>query len=580
MGIVTDYEPIPKYSDLTRKWLLINANLVYNASNELIRWYERNFGICTPVPMDGNIYVDSSCTEPLFKTPVAPRPSSGGYNEFIAVPDRNFVYGIWFGKVSSDYDARALVVFNSDIDAVLIYNLSDSAEISVYHQTGRWPNYRTNGNYDSSSSPPVVTLAPGKYVIFYSSDEPGYDETRWWGFTDQEPIVSDTEPENYVALYDGSSYRYVYGRLKVNRIINLQNLFVAESVNGARIVIGPYSMIFRMQIRNSKNGDSINIYSHPYNLPKVPTTVRLYNIYDYDPPTGYTWAGGIYPSSIVYIEGSEYYGIISRTVKHSTDVFNPRIIVLYGTIYSTPDSSTIKGFMILGHKIMVDDAKAYGCSNNVPTPGFQIGNFADPDTFEYYNGSEWTMPNIGNGSVQCQNGVAAGAEIYDMINNNIRYHIRVVLRRRNVYGNPVAKVGSLRWDTTPPMGWNGVFSDYSGGDIPNGAYVLEIAYFIIKTDNTEPIIEVESYEDSEIFPYLLGLPYSISVSVNESGSNLEITVSTDAPDGKNVYVVDRDTGDIVSTGTVSGGTAIITIPKPSVTKHYRVYVEGDDLVLG
>ena len=576
MPVYPNYDMI--LQPIADKARLINARLVYDTSTtpeSLTRWYEDGYGICVPVDMDGNIYTDTDCTNALFASAIPPRPSSGAYTYFMLVPDKNFIYGVWLGKTTNDFDTPVLVAINKAIDAILIYNLSNN-NVTINHNTARWPNYETNGTYDSTTTPPTITLGPGQYALLYNTTKPTVDPNTPWGFTDYDPIVATTKPSNYIAIYDGSTYKYVQASVKINRIISLVVNAILEEVNGANMSIGPAGLYFRLQIRNSNNADFIAVYGAPNPAPKMPTNLRLYNIYDYDPPTGYTWAGGFYPTSVVYIESGLGPTLVVRGVKHTTKPYNPRIVMAYGILYKIVDSVTIWGKLLLAHRMIVD-ATAYGCVNDVPTPGFQIGNYTDPATFEYYDGNTWGTPNKGTGDLVCQSGYAVGAEIYDMIDNSVRYRMRLIMRRRNVYNNLNPTVGALDWGTTPPMGWNAVFVDYGGGTVPAGSYVLEIADFVITTDGSEPQLLLDTVVDDQVFPYLIGYPYSIDVQVSTTATDVTLTVTTDAPDGKTVYVVNKSTGEIVATGTVSGGQATITFPRPSQDTQYRVYIEGDDL---
>jgi hypothetical protein len=567
---------------IVEKAVLLNANLIYDTSVSppaMKGWFEPNLKLGFKTLADGQLYLDSAFTKPLFANAVPPFPSSGAYDFMLLVPLKNSVIAVWLGKTTNNYDTPVIVVINKQIEAMLIYNLSANS-IQVNHYTDVYPNYETNGSYSNG----VVTLSQGQYVLFYGATKPTVNPNAKWGFTDYEPKSTTTQPSVYIDVTNGTNHYYYESTIELNVIMRYDIGAILTDINGMKLSF--LGLWFRMLWRGSKKGHNVMYLplggglATSYTL--RPFNLTTENIYDYDPPAGTSWMEGLIADNIVYVKDNEGITIIHRMVKNTTDPINPRYTIVVGYKYVKQGTDTVKVKAISAHKTYAN-VTSYGSGNQVVNPGLGFDSYVNPATFEYFDGSTWNTATPGSNAYNYYTGYGMRAELYNPLNTAEKYKAVAILRKHKRYGTPTVKVGALKFSSYPDNGLIAIFQDYNGGTIPAGNYICFIFDVVVTTQTTYPTVTTETpTEDTDIWSYLYGYPYDISISAPSSatpGSTVTVTVSTNAPDGTKVYVVDKDTDTVLGSGTVTSGQATISFTMPSKDLKIRVYVEGADITL-
>jgi hypothetical protein len=565
---------------IAEKLTLFNANLLYDASVSPIQlkgFFEPNFKLGLKYSMDGQIYLDNGLTLGLFNSAIPPHPTSGVYTFFIFTFTKQALVGVWLGKTTNNYDTPVLVAVNKQIGALLVYNASANS-IQVIHQTSVYPNYETSGTYNNG----IVTLAQGQYALFYGSTEPTVNTSAPWGFTDYEPKSSTTQPSTYVLVTNGTNNFYYEQTLALSSIIHFGKGAHVVDAYGAKLSSSVAILEAHMAIRVGYNADGIEYYYVPLDGSSTPPINQVItSIYDSDPIAGTSWAQGFVLDNLNYVRDNGGVAYIARLVKSTVTPYNPRYSFIMAQRFQQQDAQTVKVRTLALFKALANII-SFGSANYVIHPGFSLQQYVDPSTFKYFNGSSWVAATPGSNTYNYYNGYGIEASIFNPINTSEVYKARYVMRKQLKYGSPPIKVGALMFSTTG-FGAIGVFQDYAGGTIPTGNYVGFIVDGLIRLDNTAPTISTESPpDDTATWSYLYGYPYSISVSAPSSaqpGQQVTVTVATDAPDGKHVYVVDKDTDAILGSGTVSGGSASVSFNMPNKNLSIRVYVEGADIAL-
>jgi len=567
---------------IAEKLTLLNAKLLYDTSASPIQlkgWFEPSFKIGLKFDMDGQIYLDDGLTLGLFNSAIPPHPTSGGYGLLYMTLTKNALVSVWQGKTSSDYDTPIIVAVNKTIGALLVYNPSSNS-VQVKHQTSVYPNYETSGTYSEG----VVTLAQGRYALFYGSTKPTVNTSAPWGFTDQEPKSSTTKPSTYIDVTNDTLHHYYEQTLPTSVILHYSNGAILADVAGAKLSLGNIALCAVMFVRGGRNADLI--YPRAYiGIGAAAFSYQnlwMHDVYDYDPYANTSWGSGQVVDNVSYIkdDGVTYVG---RYVKHTTTPYNPRYSQITLWKYKVADANTINLKALSFYKTLVD-VVAYGSVNSVIHPGIAFIDYATPTSFEYYNSTTgWAAATPGLDSYNYYDGFGIGAVIRNPLNDSETYKVRVLIRKHKPYASAPLKVGALKYSTNTSFGNLGVFQDYNGATIPSGTYIGYIAEGVIKLDGSTPTPSTELYStDTADWTYLYGYPYSIGVSAPSSaypGQQVTVTVTTDAPDGKHVYVVDKDTDAVLGSGTVSGGQAAVSFQMPNKNLNIRVYVEGADIAL-
>jgi len=564
---------------LVERLTLLNANLLYDTGVSPIQlkgWYEPNYKIGLKYNMDGQIYLDDALTLGLFASAVPPHPTTGAYAFFVFTFTKQALVGLWLGKTTSNYDTPVIVAINKTIGALLVYNAS-SQTVQVNHRSSIYPNYETDGTYSAG----VVTLNAGQYALFYGATKPTVNTAAKWGFTDYEPKSSTTQPTTYIDLTDGTTHRYYEQTLAHSAILHYGIGAYVIDVNGAKLS----SIAILNALMTNRGGyaaDGLEYFYQPLDgASTLYMNQALLPIYDHDPIAGVSWAQGYTPDNIVYVRDNSGFTYISRQVKSTVTPYNPRYSFIVLQRYEVVDAQTVKARMLLLAKALTT-VTSYGSVNQVINPGFALYHHADPNTFKYYNPTlGWVTATPGSGSYNYYDGYGVEASIYNPLNVSEVYAARYVMRKQLKYGSPPIKVGAIT--LTTGRGSIGVFQDYAGSEILEGNYIGFIVDGLIRKDNVPPTISTETPpDDTAVWSYLYGYPYNISVSAPSSaapGQLVTVTVTTNAPDGRKVYVVDKDNDQILGSGTVSGGQATIQFNMPNRNLNIRVYVEGADIAL-
>jgi hypothetical protein len=565
---------------IVEKLTLFNANLLYDTSVSPIQlkgFFEPNFKLGLKYSMDGQIYLDSGLTLGLFNSAIPPHPTSGAYPFFVFTFTKQALVGVWLGKTTSNYDTLVLVAVNKQIGALLVYNASANS-VQVIHQTSVYPNYETSGTYSNG----IVTLAQGQYALFYGSTKPTVNTSAPWGFTDYEPKSSTTQPSTYVLVTNGANNFYYEQTLALNTILHIgKGAYVVDAYGAKLSSLAVFEA--HMAVRGGYNADGVEfLYTTLDGSTPLYMNQVLLPIYDADPIAGVSWAQGYVLDNLSYVRDSGGVAYIARLVKSTVTPYNPRYSFIVAQRFQQQDVQTVKVRALILHKTLAD-VTSYGSVNQVINPGFALYHYADPSTFEYFDGSSWVAATPGSDLYNYYNGYGVESSIFNPINTSEVYKARYVMRKQLKYGSPPIKVGALSFSAASGRGIIGVFQDYAGGTIPTGNYVGFIVDGLIRLDNTAPTISTETpTDDTATWSYLYGYPYSISVSAPSSaqpGQQVTVTVTTDAPDGKHVYVVDKDTDAVLGSGTVSGGSASVSFNMPNKNLNIRVYVEGADIAL-
>ena len=563
---------------ISEKRSLLDVVLYFDTSVSPIQlkgWYSNEYRIGVKFPSDGQIYLDSSFTKGLF---VSGFPTTRPYDYMLALPMKNSFVGVWLGRTASDHDTPVAIAINKEIGALLIYNIS-SNEVQVNHYTDIYPNYETNGTYLNG----VVTLQQGQYVLFYGSVKPTVNTSAPWGFTDYEPRSSSSMPSVYVDVTDGTIHLYYESTIDLNIILNYGIGSILTEINN--IILYYPGLYFRRFSRGGRDADQVSHMPPGGGLAVSvvlrPNNIFPYSVYDHDPPAGVSWAEGFAIDNVSYIKDGDGIAIVLRILKTTTNPYNPRYAWALAIKYIKEDTRV--RLRIASAFKSLTDIVSYGAVNQVVNPGFGTDHYSDPATYEYFDGSTWKVATPGTDSYNYYSGYGIRANLYNPLDTSVRYRYVAFMRKYTRYGTAPIKIGSIKFSSYPDKGSLVAFLDYGGATIPANNYVCMVFDAVVTVEETYPDIPVDTpVEDTAIWSYLYGLPYNITVEAPSSatpGSTITINVYTDAPDGRKVYIVDKDTDEVLASGTVSGGVATISLTMPNKTLRLRIYIEGSDITL-
>jgi len=566
---------------LVEKLTLLNADILFDTSVSPIQlkgWYEPNYKIGVKITSDGQLYLDSALTLGLFASALPPHPTTGNYDYLLAYPMKNALVAVWLGKTTSDYDTPVILAVNKTIGALLVYNAS-SQTVQVNHHSSVYPNYETDGTYSAG----VVTLNAGQYALFYGATKPTVNAAAKWGFTDYEPKSTTAKPTRYLDVCKETAHYYFENTLDINGILDFEVGAILAEVNG--IITYYPGLWFRMNIRGGRDADGIEIMppggGYAVSFVLRPNNLFEFPVYDHDPPAGISWSQGQVVDNLSYVR-DDGVSVFFRLVKTTTDPYNPRYTWLGGLKYAKDGLTTVRLKGVSVTKSLTG-ITSYGSANEVINPGLGFDCYAEPTTFEYYNGVSWLAATPGSNTYNYYNGYGIRAQLYNPLNTSEVYRAVAFMRKYMRYATAPIRVGSLQFSAYPNRGLLAVFIDYSGAIIPIDNYVNMIFEVAITKETTYPTISTEeSSEDTALWSYLYGYPYNLSVSAPSSaspGQLVTVTVTTNAPDGRKVYAVDKDNDEILGSGTVSGGQATIQFNMPNRNLNIRVYVEGADIAL-
>jgi len=528
--------------------------------------YEPSYHIYLPVPCTGNIYMSPDDTTGLFSSPVPTAPSSGDRFVFVYTVMKNAVVGIWYGRTSADYDTPVHVAINKQIGALLVTNLSSNTVV-VNHPTTYYSNYETTGTYNSGNY--TVTLSQGQYALFYNTTKPTVNTSAPIGFTNYEPIASTTQPSgNWIKVVYGTTTYWLSNTIKYNLICEIGNTSATIRKMYGNDYYG-LGLCYLYQWRQSWRSDMASEYQIPY----VAHNFSMYT----DDVNATSFAGGYNTSKIVYIEDSEGILLVVRTIKTTTDPYYLKATTIYAIKFVDGTKKRIK--LLLFNKAYTD-CTSYGEANLVRHPA--VANLLSSANASYWNGTQW---------VSVQNPSATSYEYHD------GYYIARATGTLPYSGAShggiicVRRWGGYHTGNYPKVvfvsGYGAItlFVDYSGSTITAGNAVWGLGEAVIDPSGTLPdLTDISPYEspvseDSERWSLRYGYPYTISVNAPSSaqaGSTVNVQVTTNAPNGKYVYVVDKDNNNILGSATVSNGSATVSFTMPSKNLNIRVYVEGDE----
>jgi len=526
--------------------------------------YEPSYHIYLPVPCTGNIYYAPDDTLGYFASPIAQNPSVN-LAIFTFTVMKNALVGIWYGKTSGDFDTPVHVVVNRQIGAMLITNISPNPVV-VRHNNLYYSNYETNGTYNSTDL--TVTLNQGQYVLFYNTTKPTVNTSAPIGFTDYEPIASTSQPSgNWIKLVYGTTTYWLSNTIKYNLFCTVGN---NEDTVRNMYQNDYYGMGFTYwyYFRRSYRADCCQ--------PIERYVVRVYNVYADDPNAG-TWAESVNIVKIVYIEDSEGVLKITRLVKTTTDPYYIKYTAIQGEKFIDGAKKRIK--LLLFDKAYTD-CISYGEAGLVRHPA--VASLTSSANASFWNGTQW---------VSVQDPSASSYEYHD------GYYIARATGTLPFSGAShggiicVRRWGGYHTGNYPKVvfvsGYGAItlFVDYSGSTITAGNAVWGLGEAVIDPSGTLPdLTDISPYEspvseDSERWSLRYGYPYTISVNAPSSaqaGSTVNVQVTTNAPNGKYVYVVDKDDNNILGSATVSNGSATVSFNMPNKNLNIRVYVEGDE----
>jgi len=405
-----------------------------------------------------------------------------------------------------------------------------------------------------------------------------------WGFANYEPVSSTSKPSVYVDVTDGTNHFYYESTIDLNIILRYDLGTVLAEINN--IIVSYLGLRFLRDLRGGRDADHIRYLGFDQGLatpyPLRPDNIYPTSIYDYDPPSGTTWAWGLVVDNVSYIKDSDGITVVFRALKTTTNPYNPRCTYILAVKY-VKEGTKVRLRVVQAYRSLTT-IRSYGSPNQTHMPGFGTCWCSDPSTYEYFDGSTWWVATPGSGSYNYYNGYGVRAEVYNPLDTNVRYKFVALMRKFGRYGTAPIKVASLRNSTYTDRGLLTVFIDYAGGTIPADNYVCMIFNAIITSEATYPDISTESpTEDTDIWSYLIGYPYDISINAPSSAppdSTVTITVVTNAPDNTKVYVVDKDTNEVLGSSTVTNGQATIQFIMPNKNLAIRVYIEGADISLG
>jgi hypothetical protein len=558
---------------ITKKVLLWDAGFYVNESVSpptLEGLYCEDYTLSLKNPADGNLIIgDFETGTSLFYNRIPPDPGSGAYNIFNFTCMENALVGIYWGKSSANYDTPIFVAINRSIKALLIYNPT-SYSIIVNHPLSEYPNYETDGVYDGVNH--RVTLSTDNYVIFYNSTKPTINSSAKWGYTDYEPKSSTTQPSGYyLDAYYGYTHYYWINTIDVSLYSDVNA--VTGGTDRYKLWCSDYVQLnctYQYNYRSGYRSDECFCIDE-----KQPA--RQFSIYADDPNTT-SWAGGIHTCKIVYIKDNTGIMLIQRNLKVTTN----RTFKWHGIFgYKYILSGSKKRIKAIVYVKAIVDCLSYGYSNQVSHPSpINIMNSTSSTNVQYWNGTSWATDSPPNQSAYSYYANVYIARGYTNTININNVGAIICVRRWGGYDNPTPYLA---------VGFTGfrLFIDYSGATIPAGNYVWGTGEAVIDPTGTLPdLSDISPYEhpvtkDTENYTLRYGYPYEITnisaPSSASAGSTVNVTVTTNAPDGTLAYLVDKYDNTILDSDTVSGGSVTLSFTMPNRDVELRAYVIGTDV---
>jgi hypothetical protein len=309
---------------------------------------------------------------------------------------------------------------------------------------------------------------------------------------------------------------------------------------------------------------------------QIPYVAQNFDIYS-DDVNATSFAGGYNTSKIVYMKDSEGILLVLREIKTTTDPYYLKATTIRAHKFIDGTKKRIK--LLLFNKAYTNII-SYGEANLVRHPG--IINLTSSANASYWNGTQWvSVQNPSNSSYEYHDGYFIGRATGTLPYSGTSHGGIICVRRWGGYhtGNYpyvvfVSGYGSIT-----------LFINYDGSTITAGNAAWGIGEAVIDPSGNLPdLTDISPYEspvseDSERWSLRYGYPYTITVNAPTSasaGSTVNVQVTTNAPDGKYVYVVDKDNDNILGSATVSNGSATVSFTMPNKNLNIRVYVEGDE----
>lgn len=524
------------YNDLVTGQIISKKRIlkfkIYTDTGGAVRGvYEPYHGFGFKVFHDGHVYLDENLTLPLTYSPIYTRPTSGTAYYDVHYIGLNPDYVV-MTYCANNYNTIYVIVFSRDAQAVLVYNPSPN-DVTVRHQDSIYPYYETNGTYSEK----LVTLSQGKYVLFYKSRKPTVNQNAPWGFTDAKPVSSTTKPS-----------RFIYMRVHGTDMYWVSDLVTPQALNRDEAYPSNYMLVHNPITRANMPGDVLDTMPGPGCI--------------YLSSQGTSWWGS-YTFAVSYIETENEGAMIYRLKQMDLSVPNIRSTLIHGIAWSK-DLSTLRHLV---YAYTDTSCVAYGSPNQTDqTCIFRLERTLTSPTPQYTtDGSTWNNASWVSGSWTYYTGVRAWRGMtrhYRPIFGGDKYFIMKRLRTGGTT-SPTHRgciIGTTEGTTVSLQ------IDHGGATIPAGNWFYGIGE--IKFYDSLPTEEVPGWEViNEEGIVLYGYPHDLSVTV--SGSS--ITVSTSAPDGTTVYLINKANGTIVGTANVSNGTATFTNVSPG---QYRIIVAG------
>jgi hypothetical protein len=388
------------------------------------------------------------------------------------------------------------------------------------------------------------------------------------GFTNYEPISSTTQPSgNWIKVVYGTTTYWLTNTVKYNFYCTLGN----DEATVKKMYGNDYVSINTTYWYAQRSGyrcDELEM--------ECPNVAQAWHVYA-DDPNAVSWAGSYNVVKITYIEDSEGLLLITRLVKTTTVDWSLKVTSIHAIKFVDGTKKRIK--LLLFDKAYVGTV-AYGQSNLVRHPA--ITSILAQTNASYWNGSSWTSipdPNQQAYNYYSNQYIARGAGTLPFAGTS--FGGIMCFRRWGGYHTgsyPIPKIATGYGSLT-------IFIDYSGSTITEGNAVWGLGEAVIDPSGNLPdISDISPYEypvseDNERWSLRYGYPYTISVNAPTSasaGSTVNVQVTTNAPNGKHVYVVDKDNDNILGSATVSNGSATVSFNMPNKNLNIRVYVEGDE----
>jgi len=538
---------------ITAAYEILRGRIMLDANNNALGWYEPSLKMGTPIPLDGNMYLDDAFSKPLFDSPIMPFPNAAR-QIMLVVPLLHGYVARWFGKTTDDYDTWVTLAYNKDIDALLIYNPSPNPVV-INHHTDVFPNRETTGIVDTGQTPPKITLNQDQYALLYGDVKPTVNPNAPWGFTDYEPYSSDVQPSRYIRLA-GKFWQSPF-QFDIDEYSDGNLTMFKDNIELPR----PGVFAFKYAYRNNHRSDNI--------APPSGAGIGIPLWYTDDPYAG-TWAGGDVIMNIVYFETDSGFGVVERRVKLQTEDFKVRVSAIVGIYGKKVTTNRVKAKLLEAIKWLTDSI-SYGSPNMVIHPCGCIPRSVS--SAEAYDGSAWSSIDPSIPPWSYMDGIAIRGTRTQNGNGLTAYFLVNMVRKLDTAG-----LG------TPRIGYGNdaacVFFDQGGNQVPADNLTAVIHELLLDLQSPVTDVTPRSPETLDIRAlWCYGKPWSISVdapSFAPAGSTVTITVTTDAPDGTPVYLIDKDTGEILAQGTVSGGSCQLTFTMPSRDVNLRVYVGGQE----